>query len=439
MARLPSRRIVQPGDDLAPDFFLDISGKTSKGMSQEVWEWIRPLIAEISYEEDEEMSSLLEMKIINQADEGGAFGAPVDWHAVLDSKAFQEGNFIDLYMGYGGIRQFMGRTEILKWMPNFGPDGPTEFEIKAHDARHKMMIGNEFRVKDSTSRRKRKTSYSVPDNEIVKLVARKYGYAADADEPKTKRRTAKGGGTVRVQPSGMKDWEFLQKLADINRFDLWVDYDQSLLQSVVHFKERKDIGVGNFVFTYNGEDGSLIEAKPDFSIGDQPTDVEVLFFDRKRKTIERTIISDANPAENVKLTSASPGNMRVRKELTVASRVRFSAFDQVVEVLADRPFKSKKEASTFVINWLKERSRDFLVVKGKVVGVETLRPRQVHEFAGLCTRLNGLYRFTQVKHVMQADSIYHCEFTAHKVLSQEVSRRKATTKVLTRAKEVTGG
>lgn len=445
MARLPSRRFVAPGDDLAPDFYLDISGKTAKG-SGLAWDWIRPIIISCTYEEDEEMAGQLELKISNRMDDGlnaagsGAVYATVNWEAVLNSKAFQEGNFVDLYMGYGGQQEFMGRTEIVKWLPDFGPAGPVEFEVKAHDARHKMMRSNEFRVKQGGSSRKRKTYYSnLTDDEIVAKIARKYGYAAETDAPKLKRRGTKTKKVVRVQPSDLDDWAFLQKLADINRFDLWVAYDQARSQNVVHFKERMDSGSGNFVFTYNGEDGSLIEAKPDFAISDQPTDVEVLFFDRTRKTIERTIISDTNPAEDVRLTSASPGNLSVKKELTKGARVRFSAFGQVVEALADRPFRSKKEAKEFVTNWLKERERDFLILKGKVVGVESLRPRQIHELTGMCTRLNGLYRFTQVKHVMEVGEIYNCEFTAYKVLAQEVARRKATTKIVTKQKKVAAG
>ena len=61
-------------------------------------------------------------------------------------------------------------------------------------------------------------------------------------------------------------------------------------------------------------------------------------------------------------------------------------------------------------------------MKGMVVGMEVLCPRQIHQIEGLGKRIDGIYRFTQVKHTMQPGSIYNCTFVAHKVLSQEISQ-----------------
>jgi hypothetical protein len=80
---------------------------------------------------------------------------------------------------------------------------------------------------------------------------------------------------------------------------------------------------------------------------------------------------------------------------------------------------------------LKDREDDFLLLRGKVVGVEDLAPRQIHEFVGMSTRLDGFYRFTQVKHSEEPGQIYSCSFLAHKILTQPLTRRKATTKVQT--------
>lgn len=442
MAKLPSSRILKAGDDLAPDFAIEITGKSAANAAP-LFEAIRPLVASVVYEEDEEMSAQLEITVINRPDENatGTTGKGfADWTKVIDSKVFQEGNYIDLNMGYGGVQTFMGRTEIVKWLPQFGADGPTEFVIKGHDARHRMMVGNEYRIKQSGRHRKRKTFYSnLTDDLIIKRIAGKYGFAVNTDTPDLKRHTVKGKLASRVQPSDMTDWNFLRKLADINRFDLWVDFDTIKNQFVINFKKRKTAGSAEFLFFYNGRDGSLIEASPDFAIQEQATDIEVLYFDRKKQAIERTVISDTNTSENVKLTGASPGNLTAKKTMTLAARVRFSAFGQVIEAFHTKPFPNKSEAQNFVKNWLKERERDFLVLRGKVVGVETLRPRQIHEIGGLSTRIDGFYRFTQVRHIMQPGPIYTCEFIAHKVLSQDLTTRKATTKVQTTASSISAG
>lgn len=462
MARLPIDRFVQIGDDAAPDFDITISGRNA-GRATQLFEAVRPLISAVSYEEDESMSSMFELTCINQPDTGP--GKPVNWRAVIDSKAFSEGNAIDLFMGYGGVRRFIGRTDIVKWLPQFPESGPGVFMIKGFDGRHRMQKGNQFKTKKgkATRTRKRKTFYSnLPDESIVKKIAEKYGYGVNVDATEISRRKVVVTKQVdvqdpnrifglvkasrskevirkvfqtRVQPADMTDWAFLQKLAKINRFDLWVDFDQTKNRYVVNFKKRPDAGQAEFLFTYNGRDGSLISAEPDFAIQEQPTDVSVLYYDTRLKQVQRTTINDLNAAENVNFRSASQGNFEAKKTISRGARVRFTAFGQTLEAIADRPFRSKKEAETFVKNWLRERERDFLILKGKVVGIETLRPRQIHQFEGMSARLDGFYRFTQVKHTMAPGQIYNCDFVAYKVLSQEITRRKATTKVQGRKKK----
>lgn len=431
MARLPISRFTALGDDLIPDFTLSIEGQ-SAGKAKQLFEAVRPLIESVSIEYDEEMSTLFELTIINQPEEPvpnvGGFGTPVNWSAVIDSRVFQEGNNIDLFMGYAGVHRFMGRTQIVKWLPEFGPDGPTTFTIKGFDGRHAMAAGNQFKVgkkigaaTSSTRKRKRKTFYKESDDQIVKRIAEKYGYGADVD-PVEKR--AKGS---RPHESGVSDWEFLRKLASINRFDLSVDFDDAKKQYVVRFKQRKDIGVPEYQFTYNGKDGALISASPDFQIKDQKTDVEVLVFDKKRRKIERTIVGDSVAAEDVKLGRAGVGNFQVKKTLSLGARVRFSAFGQTFEAFSGKPFKSKQDAQRFVQNFLRENERELLTLQGEVIGIETLRPRQVHQIAGLSRRIDGIYRFTNVKHLMRPGQPYICEFTAYKVLGTDIARRKPTT------------
>ncbi len=458
MARLPTEQFQRLGDDVAPGFSISISGRDadeSTSLSQAVI----PLINSVMYEEDEEMSSLMEITLINQPDTGP--GRPVDWRAVIDSKAFQEGNFIDLWMGYGNNRVFMDRGEIVKWLPKFGSEGPQTFMLKCFDGRHRMARGNQFRNTGGRNKRRRKTAYrNTPDEDIVKRIAQKYGYGVRTDTPEAKKKktsiTRKVDGVdkkiirhvfpTRVQGSGVSDWEFLRRLAEINRFDLWVQFDPFEDNYVVNFRQRVDIGAPRFLFTYNPNDpgdspGSVLSAEPDFSINDQVTDVEVLVYDRKRRVIERTTISDPNPEEDLRLDGkrVGPGQFKAKQTIAVGARVRFSAFGQVLEAFSDRPFKNQKQARRFVQNWLKERERDFMILSGELVGVPLLRARDIHEFRGFSQRIDGVYRFVNVKHDMKPGSLYTTGFTAHKVLVDDVPRRSATTRVEIGVAQITSG
>jgi phage protein D len=460
MATRPARDLfADVGSGLAPNFSLIISGKDT-GEAAELYEAVRPLVASITFEDDEEMSSMFELRLINQPE--SVVGQPVNWRAVIDSKAFAEGNYVDVRLGYGSALEFVDRVEIVKWMPSFPETGPATFTVKGYDGRHRMMIANEpkrkgglqkdvapprivggkaRKAKKSKGARlaaggRRKTFYkNSPDEIIVKQIADKYGFGVETDSTEVKKKAVVGKGgkaqqviRTRGQAPDMSDWEFLRKLAEINRFDLWVDWSEQKKQWVIHFKRKVDAGQAIYRFTYNGEDGSLISAEPDFSVKEQATAVEVLYYDRKKRSVEHTVVSESGSGEDVSLAGGrvGPGQLQAKKTISPGAMVRFSAFGQTIEAFADRPFSSAKDANSFVQAWLKERERDFLIMQGRVVGVQSLRCRQIHELAGLGARLDGFYRFTNVKHVMEPGRVYVCEFVAHKVLSEEIAQRKVT-------------
>ena len=295
MTRLASEEFEFFGDDLAPNFELSISGHDISGAS-EIYQAVRPLIEGVTFEDDEELSSLLEITINNQPDT--APGKPVDWRAVIDSKAFSEGNEIDLWMGYGANMEYMDRTQIVKWLPKFPETGPASFTIKGFDGRHALMAENKFKTKGT---KKRKSFYKkMTDDQIVVQLAKKHGYAYSVDTAQAKKRAVKkvvSGKTVvqhvlptRVQAPDVSDWQFMRRLARINRFDLWVDFDRTVNNWVVHFKEREETASPGYLFEYNVDErgestGSLISAEPDFSIKDQSTDIEVFYYDKKKRAV----------------------------------------------------------------------------------------------------------------------------------------------------------
>lgn len=487
-------------EELAPGFDLLFSS----GGDGQTNQMLRSLISSVSYEDDEEMSSMLELTIINQPDITVGIGAKTDWSAVLDCKAFQEGNFIDLFIGYAGLKTFIGRVEIVKWLPRFGQNGPSEFVIKGYDGRHRMMggikikekqkssekgskkTGNKCQIsvlgqpaKSSASASKKKHVFSgMSDDVIVKKIADKYGFLSvcdPIDSSMVARTSSSGSGKgdlfafgkvfknmseynkykslhkiketkppkqnqggnsgsrssgfpARIQTEEQTDWQFLQKLAAINRFDLWVDYDFVKNNWVVHFLKRKDVDSAMYTFTYNGRDGSLLEAEPDFSLHEQSTSVEVVYFDTSKKSINITEIFENKTSENVSFSSASLGNLTAKKTLATGARVRFTAFGQTIEAISNKQFKNQKDAGQFANDWLKEKERDLILLKGKVIGIPSLRPRQVHEFDGMSNRIDGFYRLTQCKHILSPSSPYIVEFVAHKILSEEIVRRKQETK-----------
>jgi len=435
MSRLVRDQFKKFGADLAPNFSLNVSGLDA-GKSASLFAAVRPLIASISFEDDENLSSELELEIINQPDTSA--GQPVNWNAVVDSKVFQEGNFIDLWMGYDNDYVFMDRCEIVRWLPDFPAGEPPSLIVKAYDGRHRMQNSNKVKA----AGKKKKTYYkNTPDEFIVLQIAAKYGFPVEFDKTEVIKKavpiTSKGGKKksvtyvmpTRVQEANKSDWDFLYKLAQINDFDLWVDYIQhgSAKETVVHFKKKQTAVTPGYLFTYNGYDGSLISAQPNFTISDQATSVEIFHYDNKTKNIERIEVVGEGKAENVKLSGKNigPQYLTAKKSITRGSRVRFSAYGQTITAISDKKIRNKKDAKSFAEKFLKERERELITLTGTVIGVPTLRSRQVHEIRGLSNRLDGFYRFTNTKHTMSPDSgSYIVEFSAYKVLSQDLKSKR---------------
>jgi hypothetical protein len=65
---------------------------------------------------------------------------------------------------------------------------------------------------------------------------------------------------------------------------------------------------------------------------------------------------------------------------------------------------------------LRDHKDNFITARGTVVGLETLRPGQVHTIDGVGIQLSGDYEFTTVTHKFSGDG-YVCEFFAHKVVT----------------------
>lgn len=434
MPRLPGAQPIRIEATAQPNFALSVGAQGDAEMGVH-WEQVAPLVKGVEIEYDEDMSSRLEVHLHQHPNSPP--GQKVDWEKVLDNKAIQEGNVLECHMGYGIQMEHMGRFEIPRWLPRFGELGPELLKLKCYDARHRMMESHKASIKGP---KKRKHAYrNKPDEAIVEEIAEKYGFGSDVDATDSRLRnevTLQNGQKkvrqvypVRVQSASQNDWRFLQRLADIHRFDLWVDWDVFNKRWVLHFKRRLDAGAATYHFEYNGGNGAILSFEPDFLIKDQPTDVEVLYYDRGNREIARTIVSETTRAENVSVGSARGGrSYQANREIIQGAAVRFSAFGQTVQAISDQPFRNKAEAERFALHYLKERERDLLTVEGRLVGLPMLRPRQICLVTGFSKRLDGYYRFTNVTHPMMPDSEYECSFKAHKILSQDVLRQPQTTK-----------
>lgn len=441
----PGRR--REGDDLAPVFRIEVNDAP-------ILEDINQFISSVEFESAVDMADLFRIVIENP---GVVDGAHPDWTA---HKAFQQGNEASLFVGYGGAERpenFVGRACWAKHLPFYPREGMPQLELKGYDLSHKLMDA-EGRLFTTQRQGCGITRLAQPrpvdqnddqgivfrnvlHSDVVFFFADMYGLDLDLD-PTTRPENV-------VAKKGTKHWEVIKSLGNINNREVWIDYDLRKRNWVLHWKVLNRDQRPEFIFRYNaGDQGTLLEAEPEYGLRETITQATILIFDEKNQRwvsaieIEEAAGPDptfspggglrarATPSRNPKAkrkkgrprsegkhTAARTQDQQIISEaLDNASAFRIAAEGVAIDVLPPgRRFRDPEEAARYLLRWFREKQDNFITMTGLVIGVESLRARQTHTLAGLGTRLSGDYFFTRVRHVLN-DAGYVCEFTANHVI-----------------------
>lgn len=406
----PERKYVNEeravGHRLAPQLRLYVHKPGSKSpFSQEL---LRDHFLELEFEEDVKMASQLKLTLSNPE------------YIVSDSDVLKEGNFLDVEMGYSFAVYFGGRrVEVVKIEPDFPRDTMPQIVVKGRDGRHRMSLGKKIpKFISGTAAKKfkqvsRKFSRKRDDQIVSQLASEVYGFAVDVDRTE--------GRKTRVKKKETSDWEFILRLAKLNNYETWVDYetgnDRGLVGWVLHFRKKELKPAEYYIFEYQqGEEGTLLEISLEMETTRQVTDVEVLSYERRIRKIKTAELKETKEVV-VKSVRGLKGGQAV-EAVDYGAKVLFTAFGRTMEVISHRPFRSSKDAKKYAENWLRDREEDFVTATGTVIGVENLKPRQVHKLTGLGVRFSGFYYFDQVGHKYAKDGSYECGFVAHRVVPE---------------------
>lgn len=449
------------GDTLAPMYQLKVEGTL---IEVDFTKYIQS----IEFESAADLADVITITVNNPGLQ--LEGADEEHPDLTAHKIFQPGNEVELRGGYGRADTFIGRAILAKHLPNFPEDGMPTLVIKGYDKSHLMMdiagpvqATKENKTKLTTPRPvdqndDQGTAYvDMKASDIVAKIADKYGFTKDIDATTRKLAAATGDGVI--QKKGMKDYELVRILANLNIRDFFVDYDPTRKQWVLHWVKPNDNQQPELVFSYGkGDDSSLLSFECEYGIRESVTTIVVLAWDRdNERWISAAEVEDvdgidpkyhagggrmerAKPVPTQKLTTNDPSalakkpaknntkakkakqqaaaNTRnlIDKTIESATQFRLAAAGTAIDIRADKPFESLAEATEYAQRWFKARKDAFLVGKGRLIGVESLKSRQVHRLEGLGPRLSGNWYFISVTHRFEADGGYTCDFTARKVI-----------------------
>ena len=465
------------GDDLAPTFALIVEGTE---LQADITSWIQSVEFESAVDMADVLTITI-LNPGNVFGTGITVGdrrlsvdqqGPPDF---ISHKALQPGNAVDLYAGYGRADTFIGRALLTKHLPTFPGKGVPTLTVKGYDKTHLMMkaegalTGGQLnrpqfakdtpydasRGADSGQDNKdpHETGRGFPNqkpHEIIQVIAGKWKLDTDIVVPKTSITPKEDVGVV--QPRGMSDWELVRILANLNNYDTWVDWNPETRKWVLHWRPATDKQFPQAVFTYDAQDAStLLSLELEYGISDAITEIAVIAWDAKRHTwisvafietpfgpepifrkggglaerIERGTGRPRNEAkeqwygESKQGDSSAEADALITENIKSATQFRFMAGGVAIDVVTGKPFGSVEEAVAFAQQWIDQRKNHFIVGHGTVVGMETLKARQIHQLMGIGQRLSGEYRFTSVKHKFAKKGsglAYSCTFIANKVL-----------------------
>jgi phage protein D len=446
----------QLGEDLAPGFTL-IVGKT------ELQTDLSQYIKSVEFENAIDMADMIALTVINPnfMFTPDAVDAPPMRDAVAH-RAFQPGNEAELRGGYGpkSNHVFIGKAILAKHIPSFPKDGMPTLQVKGYSRSFLMMNASgdlnaqDDKVQLAQPRQAGKNDtqgelyIDMTSSQIVTKVAAKYGFATDIDPTDHKHTNRNAEGII--QKKGTSDYKLVQTLANMERRDFYVDFDPKQKRWVLHWKKPKDTATPELVFTYGTSNASLLSFETEYGIKDTINELVVHAYDpAKQQWISIVQIEDlegpdpllregggridrnstaavqdpgvpkkASPkAKAQKQHEVAVRSKEIKHALSSATEFRLAAGGVAIDIVAERPFQDLAEAARFARRWFLARRDHFMVAKGHIIGIETLRAGQVHRFQGLGSRLNGDYYFIATRHKFSADGVYVTEYTARKVIS----------------------
>jgi len=391
--------------ELTPKYKVVIQGVTPQ-------EDVTSLITSVKYEDNAWIADIIELEVNLspnlEVDPGVLIGK--EFGPLLDSKLFAEGNFIDLYMGYGNDLVFMQRCRIQKWLPDFPEGDQPKLTIKAFGL--ESELSSEVSDSDKEYKSFSKLSGSQMVERLIQWLAKRLGIGIIAEVEST------AGVKTQALEKGKNPMDLIQELCKQYGFDFYIDYDLDRASYVAHFHPRRVQTGPKYVFWYNhGDVTTLLSFNPSFTTSDTITDMEVVAWDKKKEQPIRYRITKKEKGVDVKVVPGlSADDMKIEDAIGNAAETKYSASGEMV-VTINTSFTSLDQVKAFAEAQMKSAGENMITAKGRIIGAEVIRSKQTHLIKGVGTRLSGDYMFDIVRHTMDPEGGYITEFDCRKVMT----------------------
>jgi uncharacterized protein len=303
-----------------------------------------------------------------------AGGDELHW---MDSGAFDEGNEVEIYMGYMEDMPLMLRGEITAVSPNFPGSGPPTLTIQGQTLYHRLQRA-----------RRREPFEAASDSDIAQEIARAMDLKAEVDDTEVQHDL--------VSPNGATYASFLQERAGR------LNYEVAVKDGTLYFQRRRYIENPTPALTLEwGKD--LISFRLRLSLYNATTQVTV-----------RGPQTSQGRGKDPLVGTAQAGDERAKMGDVTGGELALSAFGSFGEnnlLVEDHNISSAQEANDVALARLEGQALDFIIGQGACAGNPSLLSRQMIELKGLGRRYSGSYYVTSTTHTIDSGG-YRTDFEA---------------------------
>ncbi len=293
----------------------------------------------------------------------------VQW---IDDDLFNEGNSVDIEMGYLDNMEMLLKGEITGLEPEFPKDEAATMTVRGYDRRHRLM-----------GKRKTRTFLSMKDSDIAGRIAGDWGLRTDIEDTRVTLDY--------VLQNNQTDYEFL--LARARR----IGFEMVVSDRELQFRACQNEGSAAVTLRREIE---LLDFSARLTAVGQVEEVFVLGWDpsEKQKVEARSGVGDEPD-----MGGSASGPSKVRQ-----------AFGNTGGTTVDRPVLSQAEADQLAGGSFSEMALHYVEGRGVCIGNPKLRAGTLVEIEGLGQRFSGTYYLTTTEHAFRPGSGYRTTFTVRR-------------------------
>lgn len=291
----------------------------------------------------------------------------------MDSDVFDEGNEVEIYLGYVEKMPLMLRGEITAVSPSFPASGQPTLIVQGHSLYHRLQRAC-----------RREPFESATDSDIAREIARILRLDAKVDDTRVKHDL--------VSPNGATYADFLQDRA--NR----LNYEVTVKDRTLYFQQRRYLGA-NASPTLTLEWGKdLISFSPRLSMYNATTQVTV-----------RGPQTSQGKGKDPLVGTAQAGDERGKMGTETGQEIAKRVFGEHQVLVEDHNIGSAQEANDMARARLEAQALEFITGSGSCRGDPSLLSRVIIELKGLGKRFSGRYYVTSTTHTIDSTG-YRTDF-----------------------------